>query len=126
MFKKIGMLMAGLITSAAMAAVDINKATEAELDGLSGIGPATTQLILNERKKREFKDWDDVMKRIKGIGEARAAKLSAAGLTVAGHSYKGQAPAPTAKSAAPKPAVLTPAAVQPADPSSAKPSLTAK
>lgn len=126
MFKKLCVLAAFLVAGAAMAAVDVNKATEADLDGLPGIGPATSQLILNERKKSEFKDWPDLMRRVKGIGEARAAKLSAAGLTVGGAAYKEKAAAKTAAKPAPdhssaqKPAgdkapVLTPAAVVPGD-----------
>lgn len=87
MLRKISALIACMAASTAMAAIDINKASEADLDGLKGVGPATTQLILNERKKAEFKDWSDVMKRVKGIGESRAAKLSAEGLTVGGASY---------------------------------------
>lgn len=126
MFKKFCVLAAFFIASAAMAAVEVNKATEADLDGLPGIGPATTQLILNERKKSEFKDWADLMRRVKGIGEARAAKLSEAGLTVGGAAYKDKPAAKTPAKSAPdhtgthKPAgdkapVLTPAAVVPAD-----------
>jgi len=72
----------------AFAAVDINKASEAELDGIKGVGPATTQQIMTERKKSDFKNWEDLMARIKGIGPARAAKLSAEGMTVGGTSYK--------------------------------------
>jgi competence protein ComEA len=121
MLKKLCVLVACFIAAAAMAAVEVNKATEADLDGLPGIGPATTQLILNERKKSEFKDWPDFMRRVKGIGETRASKLSAAGLTVGGAGYKDKPSAKSAsKQAADKPAaekapVLTPAAVVPAD-----------
>ena len=115
MFKKLCVLAALFMAQATMAAVDVNKATAADLDGLNGIGPATTKLILNERKKSEFKDWPDLMKRVKGIGQARAAKLSEAGLTVSGASYKGKSVkgAPD-KAGAVKP-VMSPAAVIPAD-----------
>ncbi len=126
MFKKLSMFVACFLATVAMAAVEVNKATEADLDGLPGIGPATSQLILNERKKSEFKDWPDLMRRVKGIGEAKAAKLSAAGLTVGGVGYKDKPVAKTsAKAATDKPgtdrppaekgAALTPAAVVPAD-----------
>ena len=67
MFKKI--LAAAALSCAfgvSWAAVEINKASEAELDGIEGIGPATTQQILSERKKSEFKNWDDLMARVKG------------------------------------------------------------
>jgi competence protein ComEA len=91
MRKKIIALLALLATSFALAAVDVNKATEAELDSVKGIGPGTTRVILAERKKAPFKDWDDFISRVKGVGEARATSLSDAGLTVGGTGY--QAPA---------------------------------
>ena len=75
----------------AMAAVDVNKASDAELDGIKGIGPATSKLIMTERKKGEFKSWEDFIQRVKGVGEARAAKLSADGLTVNGAAFKATA-----------------------------------
>ncbi len=59
----------------AIAAVDVNKATEADLDALKGIGPVTSKLILNERKKGAFKDWQDFIARVKGVGESRAAQF---------------------------------------------------
>jgi len=88
MIKKALAIAAMLLSISAMAAVDVNKATEAELDGVKGLGPSTTQLILAERKKGQFKDWNDLISRAKGIGEARAAKLSAQGLTVGGAAFK--------------------------------------
>jgi competence protein ComEA len=75
-------------TTMAMAAIDVNKATEADLDALKGIGPVTSKLILNERKKGAFKDWQDFIDRVKGVGEARAAKFSEEGLTVNGQAFK--------------------------------------
>ncbi len=88
MLKKILALAAMLITSLAMAAVDVNKATEAQLDSVKGIGPGTSKLILDERKKGPFKNWDDFIARVKGVGEARAANLSEAGLRVGSAAYK--------------------------------------
>jgi competence protein ComEA len=108
MFKKLCALLALVVAQAATAAVDVNKATATDLDGLNGIGPATSKLILSERKKSEFKDWPDLMKRVKGIGDARAAKLSEAGLTVGGASYKGKSVKAAAKTSADKPGTVTP------------------
>ncbi len=88
MIKKVLATAAMFWCFSAMAAVDVNKATEAELDSVKGLGPSTTQLILTERKKSEFKDWNDLISRAKGIGEARAARLSAQGLTVGGAAFK--------------------------------------
>ena len=84
---------------AALAAVDANKGSAAELDALPGVGPALSQRILDARKQGEFKDWNDFMARVKGVKEKAAAKLSGAGLTVNGKPY---AEAPKA-AAAPAP-----------------------
>ncbi len=63
-------------------ALEINHATEAELDGLRGLGPAFTRRILSERDIRPFTDWPDLMRRVSGMGGVTAQKLSAQGLTV--------------------------------------------
>lgn len=89
MFKKLLAFFAAMSLFAAFAAVDINKASEAELDGIKGVGPATTRLIVAERKKSEFKSWDDFIARVKGVGAKSATKFSAEGLTVGGASYSG-------------------------------------
>jgi competence protein ComEA len=89
MFKKILAFFAAMSLIAAFAAVDVNKATEAELDSVKGIGPATTKLIITERKKAEFKNWEDFISRVKGVGETSAAKFSAEGLRVSGAAYPG-------------------------------------
>jgi competence protein ComEA len=101
MFKKLFAFFAAMSLVAAFAAVDVNKGSEAELDGIKGIGPATSKQIMAERKKAEFKNWDDLISRVKGLGDKTAAKLSEGGLTVGGASYK---PAADAKKAAPAPA----------------------
>ncbi len=97
MLKKLIAIFAMLYAAMAFAAVDVNKATAAELDGIKGIGPAISAKIIDERKKGEFKNWDDMVKRVNGIGETNAAKFSAEGLTVGGQGYKGAAAAPAAK-----------------------------
>ena len=99
MFKKFLAFFAALSIFAACAAVEVNKATDAELDGLKGIGPVTTRLIVSERKKADFKSWDDFITRVKGVGEKSAVKFSAEGLTVNGASYQGPANAPAKGSA---------------------------
>jgi competence protein ComEA len=91
MFKKIVATVLMMYTAVSFAAVDVNKATVAELDAIKGIGPAISGKILDERKKGTFKDWNDFVDRVKGIGEGNAAKLSAEGLTIGGASFKGLA-----------------------------------
>ena len=94
MFKKILTLAVAVYAAACFAAVDVNKANAAELDSIKGIGPATSSRILDERKKGNFKDWNDFIQRIKGIGEGNAAKFSAAGLNIDGTVFKTMAPTP--------------------------------
>ena len=87
-----------LIAGSALAAVDVNSADQAALDGIAGVGPATSKAILAEREKHgSFKDWADLERRVKGIGSRNAVKLSAAGLTVGGKSYDQAAPAQAPK-----------------------------
>jgi len=104
MLKKLLAVVLTLFATLAMAAVDVNKATEAELDGVKGIGPATSKLIMAERKKAAFKNWEDFTARVKGVGDARAAKLSAEGLTVNGSAFKTAAASKPAAAEAKEPA----------------------
>lgn len=69
-------------------ALEVNQATEAELDGLRGLGPAFTHRILAERSLRPFADWPDFMRRVSGMGDVTAQKLSAQGLTVQNQPLK--------------------------------------
>nr|MDP2190443.1 helix-hairpin-helix domain-containing protein [Rhodoferax sp.] len=97
MLKKILALVTLLYAAACFAAVDVNQAGAAELDSIKGIGPAMSSKILDERRRGNFKDWNDFVARVKGVGEANAAKFSAEGMTVNGAAYKGAAAAPAAK-----------------------------
>lgn len=89
MLKKIVLTLALLAAGAVYAAVDINTASEAELDSIKGIGPGTSGKILEERKKGKFKDWNDLVTRVKGIGDIKAVHFSSQGLTVNGAAYPG-------------------------------------
>ena len=91
MWKKILVVLAMLYAAASFAAVDVNKASAAELDSVKGIGPGISGKIIDERKKGSFKDWNDFITRVQGVGEGNAAKFSAEGLTVNGSSYKAAA-----------------------------------
>jgi competence protein ComEA len=94
MFKKLITLIVTLSAAVCFAALDFNKASEAELDSIKGIGPSTSSKILEERKKASFKDWNDLITRVKGIGEVKAAKFSAEGVTVNGFVFKSGQSAP--------------------------------
>ena len=97
MFKKLLAFFVAMTVAIAFAAVDVNKATPAELDGIKGIGPSISTKIVDERKKGNFKSWEDFIERVKGVGHGNAVKFSAEGLTVGGAGYKGAAAAPAKK-----------------------------
>ena len=87
MLKKLLLLGASLLAASTVAAVDVNQATESELDGIRGIGPGITRSILVEREKAKFSNWSDFIQRVKGMGAKSAVKYSAQGLTVDGNAY---------------------------------------
>jgi competence protein ComEA len=102
MIKKLMLAIAMLVasTSFAFAQVDVNKADAAALDGVKGVGPSMSKAILAERSKGEFKDWADFQKRVKGVGDKTAVKLSQAGLQVNGMAKEGAAAKAETKAAA--------------------------
>ena len=114
MLKKLLAALAMFYSAMSFAAVDVNTANAADLDSVKGIGPAMSTRILDERKKGPFKDWPDLIARVKGVGAKNAVKISTGGLTVNGSAYSG---APVAAKAAAQPAPAAPAkAVAPAAP----------
>jgi competence protein ComEA len=87
MIKKIlvGIAMLCMAMGMAFAQVDVNKADQAALDSVKGIGPTISKRIVDERNAHgPFKDWGDFEKRVKGVGDKKAAALSQSGLTVNG------------------------------------------
>jgi competence protein ComEA len=75
--KKLLLLFVTLLALApgAHAGVNINTASQAELETLQGIGPAKAKAILDHRKKNGlFKSPDDLQK-VSGIGPATVQKL---------------------------------------------------
>ncbi|RCW76130.1 ComEA family DNA-binding protein [Pseudorhodoferax soli] len=80
-------------------ALEVNQASAAELDGLRGIGPGLSTPMLDERAKAPFRDWADLMARIKGVGPGNAARFSAQGLRVNGEAYERPASAAKGSSA---------------------------
>lgn len=64
-------------------AVNANSATAQQLETITGIGPKTAQLIIDERTRGgSFESFDDLSERVKGIGPKKARSLQAAGLKV--------------------------------------------
>ena len=99
MFQKCLLIITLLLSATCVAALEINQASQAELESVRGIGPVTTSKILAARKQGNFKNWDDLIQRVSGIGPGNAAKFSAEGLTVNASTFK--------KSKAPKAEVST-------------------
>lgn len=124
----VGILAAFVYIGAAFAAVNVNTASQAELEALNGIGPVKAKAILDYRQKNgPFKSVDD-LKKVTGIGdktlESIRKDVSLSGASTPPAAKPGAKPAapaasakaaPTAKpapAAAPAPA---PAADKPAD-----------
>lgn len=80
----------------AMAAVNLNTASKAELEAVKGIGPKKADAVLEYRKKNgPFKNVDD-LKKVSGFGDKSVASMRSE-LTV-----DAAAPAKTAKAEAKK------------------------
>ena len=91
-----------LASAFAFAAVDVNKASQAELESIKGIGPSMSTKIIDARKTGAFKDWTDLQTRVKGVGPGNSAKFSAEGLTVSGAPLNATAVAAKAPAAVAK------------------------
>ncbi len=101
MFKFITAAVLALASVAAFAATDVNKASQAELEAVKGIGPSMATRILDARQSGSFSNWGDLQSRVKGVGDGNARKFSADGLTVNGSAYAAsEAPKAKAKSKA--------------------------
>lgn len=87
MFRSLIALVFATLSFAAWAAVDVNTATQAELEAVRGVGTTLSSRVLAEREKAKFKDWTDLIQRVRGVGPGSAARLSAAGLTVSDKAY---------------------------------------
>ena len=69
------MLVAGLMVLPAFAALNINTATQSELEAVKGLGPTKAQSIIAYREANgSYKSVDDLDK-VKGFGKASIVKL---------------------------------------------------
>ena len=92
--KRRAVLGAALLAAASLAwaDVDVASANRAQLEQLRGVGPPLAEAILAEREKGAFKDWADLIARVRGIRAAKARQLSSAGLRVGGQPYEAGPP----------------------------------
>ena len=74
-----------------------------ELEAVKGIGPSLSNKILEARKAGSFKDWNDMVERVSGVGPGNAARFSQNGLTVGGAAYDKGAAAATSATPADQP-----------------------
>jgi competence protein ComEA len=105
MARSASLLFAGLLLAAGLLActfpgramarqlpgIDANKATEVELDAISGIGPALAARIVTERRNGPFESLEDLQQRVRGVGPASLKRMQEAGLTVGGASAASRA-----------------------------------
>ncbi len=106
-----------LLSSMALAAVNINTATKEELDALPGVGPVKAQAIIDYRNANgRFKSLED-LKKVNGIGDATFEKLKP-DITLTGKTTPVATPAKSEPAKAP---AATPAAA----PAKAEPAKTA-
>jgi competence protein ComEA len=87
MLKTLLCLLIVVLTQSAWAAVEVNRADASALRTIKGIGPSVSAKIMHERDKGAFRDWDDLVERVPGVGPSRAIGLSHEGLTVNGVGY---------------------------------------
>jgi competence protein ComEA len=86
LFKAV-LLTAGLMAFPAFAAVNVNTATQSELEAVKGLGPAKAKAIITYREAHGgFKSLDE-LDNVKGFGKASIEKLQDE-LTVAPQSAK--------------------------------------
>ena len=73
--------------------VDVNTATQDEIDAVISISSDTAAQIVERRKQRRFRDWDDLIGRVDSFAAAKLALYaSLCGLTVDGKSLEGAPP----------------------------------
>lgn len=68
---------------AAASPINVNTATQSELESIKGIGPAKAKTIIAERLDGgHFQDANDLQKRVRGIGMKSVEKMVDNGLTI--------------------------------------------
>lgn len=63
--------------------INVNTATQSELESIKGIGPSKAKTIIAERQDGgHFQDANDLQKRVRGIGMRSVEKMVDNGLTI--------------------------------------------
>ena len=75
------------VSLANAAPVNVNTASQTELESIRGLGPSKAKAIIAEREKGgAFYDSYDLQSRVRGIGERSVSKLMENGLKIEGQS----------------------------------------
>jgi len=73
----------GAFGMAAAEPINVNTATQSELESIKGIGPSKAKTIIAERTDGgHFQDANDLQKRVRGIGMKSVEKMVDNGLTI--------------------------------------------
>jgi competence ComEA-like helix-hairpin-helix protein len=76
-------ILLGGLSIAAAEPVNVNTATQSELESIKGIGPSKAKTIIAERLDGgHFQDANDLQKRVRGIGMKSVEKMVDNGLTI--------------------------------------------
>ena len=76
-------LFLGALGMASAEPINVNTATQSELESIKGIGPAKAKTIIAERLDGgHFQDANDLQKRVRGIGMKSVEKMVDNGLTI--------------------------------------------
>ena len=79
----VAITLAALPLASAAAPINVNTATQTELETIKGIGPAKAKTIIAERLDGgHFQDANDLQKRVRGIGMRSVEKMVDNGLTI--------------------------------------------
>ena len=77
------LLLLGSLGIAAAQSINVNTATQSELESIKGIGPAKAKTIIAERLDGgHFQDANDLQKRVRGIGMKSVEKMVDNGLSI--------------------------------------------
>lgn len=75
--------MLAMSTLSAASPINVNTATQSELESIKGIGPSKAKTIISERLDGGyFQDANDLQKRVRGIGMKSVEKMVSNGLTI--------------------------------------------
>ena len=80
------LVLASLLAISALGAaspINVNTASQSELESIKGIGPSKAKTIIAERLDGgHFQDANDLQKRVRGIGMKSVEKMVSNGLTI--------------------------------------------